>query len=214
MKKPNKGNNKRGVIMKKSFVLIVLGMVMLLVPAMASATTWNIDPEHSSIMFKVSHLGLVEVKGSFRKYQGAVTLDEGNIAKSSVTVAIEAASIDTGIEKRDEHLRTNDFFDVAKYPTINFISKKVAPAGKGKLKVTGDLTICGITKEVVLDVTGPGKELQDPWGNIRRGGSATTTINRKDFGLTYNKILDNGVMVIGNKVTINLETELIKAKDK
>ena len=102
---------------------------------------------------------------------------------------------------------------MAKHPTITFVSKKVTPAGKGKLKVTGDLTIYGVTKEVVLDVTGPTKELKDPWGNIRRGVSATTTINRTDFGLTYNKILDNGVMVIGNKVTINLEVELIKAKD-
>ena len=199
--------------MKNTFFGIVLAIVMLLAPVGASASTWNIDPEHSSIQFKVSHLGLVEVKGIFRKYQGTVTLDEKDIAKSSVNVTIEAASIDTGVEKRDEHLRTDDFFDVAKHPTITFVSKKVTPAGKGKLKVSGDLTICGVTKEVVLDVTGPTKELKDPWGNIRRGVSATTTINRTEFGLTYNKILDNGVMVIGNKVTISLEAELIKAKD-
>ena len=199
--------------MKNTFFGIVLAIVMLLAPVGASASTWNIDPEHSSIQFKVSHLGLVEVKGIFRKYQGTVTLDEKDIAKSSVNVTIEAASVDTGVEKRDEHLRTDDFFEVAKHPTITFVSKKVTPAGKGKLKVSGDLTICGVTKEVVLDVTGPTKELKDPWGNIRRGVSATTTINRTDFGLTYNKILDNGVMVIGNKVTISLEAELIKAKD-
>jgi polyisoprenoid-binding protein YceI len=161
----------------------------------------------------VSHLGLVEVKGIFRTYQGKVTLDEKDITKSSVNVTIEAASIDTGVTKRDEHLRTNDFFDVAKHPTLTFVSKKVASAGEGKLKVTGDLTIYGKTKEVVLDVTGPTKELKDPWGNIRRGVSATTTIDRMDFGITYNKILDNGVMVIGNKVTISLEAELIKAKE-
>jgi polyisoprenoid-binding protein YceI len=199
--------------MINTFFGIFLAIVMLLVPVGASALTWNIDPEHSSIQFKVSHLGLVEVKGIFRKYQGTVTLDEKDIAKSSVNVTIEAASIDTGVEKRDEHLRTADFFEVAKHPTITFISKKVTQAGKGKLKVSGDLTICGVTKEVVLDVTGPTKELKDPWGNIRRGVSATTTINRTEFGLTYNKILDNGVLVIGNKVTISLEAELIKAKD-
>ena len=199
--------------MKNTFFGIVLAIVMLVAPVGASASTWNIDPEHSSIQFKVSHLGLVDVKGIFRKYQGTVTLDEKEIAKSSVNVTIEAASIDTGVEKRDEHLRTADFFEVAKHPTITFISKKVSQAGKGKLKVSGDLTICGVTKEVVLDVTGPTKELKDPWGNIRRGVSATTTINRTDFGLTYNKILDKGVMVIGNKVTISLEAELIKAKD-
>ena len=199
--------------MKRTFTRILLVLVMLLVPAAASASTWNIDPDHSSIQFKVSHLGLVDVKGIFRKYQGTVTLDEKDIAKSSVNVTIEAASVDTGVEKRDEHLKTDDFFDVAKHPTITFVSKKVAPAGKGKLKVTGNLTIYGVTKEVVLDVTGPTKELKDPWGNIRRGLKATTTINRKDFGLTYNKILDNGIMAIGNKVTISLEVELIKAKD-
>jgi polyisoprenoid-binding protein YceI len=199
--------------MKNTFLGIVLAIVMLLAPVGASASTWNIDPEHSSMQFKVSHLGLVDVKGIFRKYQGTVTLDEKDIAKSSVNVTIEAASVDTGVEKRDEHLRTDDFFDVAKHPTITFISKKVTPAGKGRCKVSGDLTICGVTKEVVLDVTGPTKELKDPWGNIRRGVSATTTINRTEFGLTYNKILDNGILVIGKKVAISLEAELIKAKD-
>ena len=199
--------------MKNTFFGIVSAIVMLLAPVGASASTWNIDPEHSSIQFKVSHLGLVDVKGIFRKYQGTVTLDEKDIAKSSVNVTIETASVDTGVEKRDEHLRTDDFFDAAKHPTITFVSKKVTPAGKGKLKVYGDLTICGVTKAVVLDVTGPTKELKDPWGNIRRGVSATTTINRTEFGLTYNKILDNGILVIGNKVTISLEAELIKAKD-
>jgi polyisoprenoid-binding protein YceI len=185
----------------------------MLVPVGASASTWNIDPEHSNIQFKVRHLGLVDVKGIFRKYQVTVTLDEKDIAKSSVNVTIEAASVDTGVEKRDEHLRTNDFLDLAKHPTITFVSKKVTPAGRGKLKVNGNLTIYELTKEVVLDVTGPTKELKDPWGNIRRGLSATTTIKRTDFGLTYNKILDNGIMSIGNKVTISLEVELIKAKD-
>jgi polyisoprenoid-binding protein YceI len=199
--------------MKNLVVRMVLAMALLLAPAAASASTWNIDPDHSNIQFKVSHLGLVDVKGFFRKYQGTVTLDEKDLSKSSVNVTIEAVSIDTGVEKRDEHLRTDDFFDVAKHPTITFVSKKVTPAGKGKLKVTGDLTIYGVTKEVVLDVTGPSKELKDPWGNIRRGVSATTTINREDFGLTYNKVLDNGVLTIGNKVTISLEVELIKAKE-
>jgi polyisoprenoid-binding protein YceI len=199
--------------MKNVFLPVFLSLAILLAPTVASASVWNIDPEHSSIMFKVSHLGLVDVKGIFRTYQGTVTLDEKDITKSSVKVSIDAASVDTGVEKRDEHLRTSDFFDVVRHPGITFVSKKVARAGKGKLKVTGDLTIYGVTKEVVLDVTGPSKELKDPWGNIRRGVSATTTINRKDFGLTYNKILDNGVLVIGNKVTISLEAELIKAKE-
>jgi polyisoprenoid-binding protein YceI len=199
--------------MKRTLSRLGVILVLLLAPGVVWGSTWNIDPEHSSIMFKVSHLGLVDVKGIFRTYEGKVTLDEKDITKSAVTVKIEAASIDTGVAKRDEHLRTDDFFDAAKHPTITFVSKKVAPAGQGKLKVTGDLTMYGKTKEVVLDVTGPTKELKDPWGNIRRGVSATTTVDRTDFGITYNKILDNGVMVIGNKVTISLEAELIKAKE-
>jgi polyisoprenoid-binding protein YceI len=199
--------------MKKLFSLMALALLSLLAPAAASAAVWNIDQDHSSMQFKVSHMGLVDVKGIFRKYQGTVNLDEKNLTKSSVNITIEAASVDTGVEKRDEHLKTDDFFNVAKYPTITFTSKKVAPAGQGKFKVIGDLTIHGVTKEVVLHVTGPSKELKDPWGNLRRGASATTTIDRTDFGLTYNKILDKGVLVIGNKVTISLEVELIKAKD-
>jgi polyisoprenoid-binding protein YceI len=192
---------------------IVFAVMMVLAPVAASASTWNIDHDHSNLMFKVSHLGLAYVKGTFTKFQGSVNYDEKNPAKSSLNLTIDAASIHTGIEKRDEHLRSADFFDVAKYPNITFVSKKVTAAGKDKLKVTGDLTISGKTKEVVLDVTGPTKELKDPWGNIRRGLSATTTINRTDFGLTWNKILDNGIFTIGNKVTINLEVELLKAKD-
>ena len=161
-------------------------------------------------MFQVRHLGLVEVKGNFRKFAGTVNLDEDNLAKSSVNVTIDTASVDTGVAKRDEHLRSADFFDAAKYPTITFVSKKVTPAGHGKLKVTGDLTIHGITKEAVLNVTGPTKEVKDPKGNIRRGISATATINRPDYGLTYNSILENGGLAIGNKLTINVEAELVK----
>ncbi len=195
----------------KYSIRVLLAVIILLLPVTATAATWKIDPDHSNIMFQVRHLGLVEVKGIFRKFAGTVNLED-NIAKSSVNVTIDAASVDTGVEKRDEHLKTADFFDVAKYPTITFVSKKVTPAGQGKLKVTGDLTIHGITKEAVLNVTGPTKEVKDPKGNIRRGLSATTTINRPDYGLTYNSILENGGLAIGNKLTINVEAELVKEK--
>lgn len=198
--------------LKMKFVIpVMLALILVLVSGPATASVWKIDPEHSNIMFQVKHLGLAEVKGIFRKFEGTVNLED-NSAKSSVKVTIDAASIDTGVEKRDEHLRTADFFDVAKHPTITFVSKKVSPAGKGKLNVTGDLTIHGVTKEVVLQVTGPSKELKDPKGNIRRGLAATTTINRPDFGLTYNSVLENGVLAIGNRVTINVEAELVKEK--
>ncbi len=195
----------------KSSIRVLLAVIILLLPVMAAASTWKIDPEHSNIMFQVRHLGLVEVKGIFQKFSGTLNLED-NIAKSSVNVTIDAASVATGVEKRDEHLRTADFFDVAKYPTITFVSKKVTPAEHGKLKVTGDLTIHGITKEAVLNVTGPTKEVKDPKGNIRRGLSATTTINRPDYGLTYNSILESGGLAIGNKLTINIEAELVKEK--
>jgi polyisoprenoid-binding protein YceI len=195
----------------KYIIRVALAVIILLIPVTAIASPWKIDPDHSNIMFTVRHLGLADVKGIFRKFEGTVNLED-NIAKSSVKVTIDAASVDTGVEKRDEHLRTADFFDVTKYPTLTFVSKKVTPAGKGKLKITGDLTIHGVTKEVVLKVTGPTKELKDPKGNIRRGLSATTAINRPDFGLTYNSVLDNGVLAIGNQVTINIEAELVKEK--
>jgi polyisoprenoid-binding protein YceI len=195
----------------KSSIRVLLAVIILLLPVTAAAATWKIDPDHSNIMFQVRHLGLVEVKGIFQKFSGTLNLED-NIAKSSVNVTIDAASVATGVEKRDEHLRTADFFDVAKYPTITFVSKKVTPAEHGKLKVIGDLTIHGITKEAVLNVTGPTKEVKDPKGNIRRGISATATINRPDYGLTYNSILESGGLAIGNKLTINIEAELVKEK--
>jgi polyisoprenoid-binding protein YceI len=197
--------------MKSLVVWMMLAVTLLLAPASASASVWNLDPDHSNIQFKVSHLGLAYVKGTFTKFQATLTFDEKNPAKSSLNVTIDTASIHTGIEKRDEHLRSSDFFDVAKYPSITFVSRKVIPAGKGKLKVMGDLTICGTTKPVVLEVSGPTKALQDPWGKIRVGASATASLKREDFGLTWNKILPGGISVIGNQVTLNLELQFLQA---
>jgi polyisoprenoid-binding protein YceI len=192
----------------------IIMMVILLTPAAVSASTWNINPEHSSIQFQVSYMSLVKVKGSFDTFQGVVTLDEKDPDKSVVEVAIESASINTGVAKRDEHLRTDDFFDCPKYPAIRFVSKKVAPVGKQKFKVTGDLTMLGVTKEVVLQVDGPTPEMKDPWGNIRRGASARTRINRQDFGMTWNRVLDAGGVMIGKEVDVIMEVELIKADEK
>jgi polyisoprenoid-binding protein YceI len=201
--------------MKTFSVRLIMTLVLFLVlaSAVAAASTWNIDPEHSNIMFQVRHLGLVEVKGNFRKFTGIITLDENNIAKSAINLTIDAGSVDTGVAQRDEHLKSADFFDAAKHPTITFASTKVARAGKGGLRVSGDLTINGITKPVVLKVTGPTAVITDPKGNIRRGVSATTTVDRRDFGLTYNKILDRGVLAIGNTVTIHIEAELVKESE-
>lgn len=194
----------------KRLIAVFSTIIVLSLPALASATIWNIDPDHTNVGFKVRHLMVSNVKGSFEKHTGVVDINDKDITKSKVEVSIDTASINTNVQKRDEHLRSADFFDVAKYPTMTFVSKKVAKAGKNKLKITGDLTLHGITKQVVLNVEGPTAEIKDPSGNIRRGAVANTKINRKDFGLTWNKALETGGVVIGDEVAITLEIEMIK----
>jgi polyisoprenoid-binding protein YceI len=198
----------------KNIIRIITLIAALSLPALALATTWNIDPDHTNIGFKVRHLMVSNVKGSFDKHTGTVEINDKDITKSKVAITIDINSINTNVKKRDDDLRSANFFDVAKYPTMTFVSKKIVKAGKGKLKVTGDLTIHGVTKEVVLDVEGPSGESKDPMGNIRRGASATTKINRKDFGLTWNKALETGGVMVGDEVTIMLEVEMIKAPAK
>ncbi len=195
--------------MKRTIVSIST-IIALTLPAFAFASTWNIDPEHSNVEFKVRHLMVSNVKGHFDKYSGTVNIDDKDITKSKVEVNIDTNSINSNVQKRDEHLRSADFFDVAKYPAMTFVSKKVAKAGQDKLKVTGDLTLHGVTKEVVLDVAGPSKESKDPWGNLRKGATATTKINRKDFELAWNKALETGGVVVGDEVAITLEIEMIR----
>ena len=196
----------------KRLLASISTIIALSLPALASATTWNIDPDHSNVGFKVRHLMISNVKGNFEKHTGVVNINDKDITKSSVEVSIDTASINTNVQKRDEHLRSAEFFDVAKYPTMTFVSKKVAKAGKDRLKVTGDLTLHGITKQVVLDVEGPTVESKDPWGTIRRGATASTKINRKDFGLVWNKALETGGVAVGEEITISLEIEMIKGK--
>jgi polyisoprenoid-binding protein YceI len=194
----------------KRIIVSVSTILALTLPAFAIASTWNIDPDHSNVGFKVRHLMVSNVKGSFDKHTGTVDLNDKDITKSKVEVSIDTSSINTNVQKRDDHLRSADFFDVAKFPAMTFVSKKVARAGKDKLKVTGDLTLHGVTKEVVLDVEGPSQESKDPWGNFRRGATASTKINRKDFGLNWNKALETGGVVVGEEVTITLEIEMIR----
>jgi polyisoprenoid-binding protein YceI len=193
---------------------LLIATVLLTVPALAGASTWNIDADHSNIQFKVRHLMVSNVKGVFGKVQGTVDIDDKNITKSKVAVTIDTESINTGVVKRDEHLKSADFFDVAKFPTMTFVSTKVAKNGKDKLKVTGDLTLHGVTRSVQLDVEGPSADSKDPWGKTRRGASASTKINRKDFGLVWNKALETGGVVVGDEITINLEVEMIKDQAK
>jgi len=194
----------------KRIIISISTIVALALPAFAFASTWTIDPDHSNVGFKVRHLMVSNVKGNFNKFVGTVEINDKDVARSKVDVTIDTASINTNVQKRDEHLRSPDFFDVAKYPVMTFVSHKVAQAGKDRLKVSGDLTLHGITKAVVLDVEGPSAESKDPWGNIRRGATATTTINRKDFGLVWNKALETGGVAVGEEVTISLEIEMIR----
>jgi len=198
----------------KRIIASISTVILLAIPVIASATIWNIDPDHSNVGFKVRHLMVSNVKGSFEKFTGTIDINDKDITKSKVEVTIDTASINTNVQKRDEHLRSADFFDVAKYPTMTFVSKKVAKAGKDSLKVTGDLTLHGVTREVVLDVEPLAMESKDPWGNLRRGTTATTKINRKDFGLVWNKALETGGVAVGEEVLITLEIEMIKAKPK
>ena len=194
--------------MKRIVALII--SVALLAPLSALASTWVIDPDHTTAQFKVKHLMISNVKGAFEKVSGTLNLDDQDITKSRVDVVIGIASINTNIKKRDDHLRSPDFFDAAKFPTMTFVSTKVEKAGENRLKVTGNLTIKGITRAVVLDVDGLTPEIKDPWGNGRRGASATTTINRKEFGVLWNKSMDNGGVVVAEEVGIQLEVEFVK----
>ncbi|PLX92078.1 MAG: protein yceI precursor [Desulfuromonas sp.] len=193
----------------KRLTALLIALIFTAIPALATASTWVIDPDHSHIGFKIRHMMVSNVRGGFGTFSGNVEFDEKNITRSTTKVTIETASIDTGVEKRDAHLRSADFFDVATYPTMTFTSKKVAKASGG-IKVTGDLTLHGVTREVVLNVEGPTGEFKDPWGNTRRGATATTTINRKDFGLNWNAMIESGGILVGEEVTIILEVELIK----
>ena len=198
----------------KRFIASISTTIVLAIPLIASAATWNIDPDHSNVGFKVRHLMVSNVKGNFQKHTGIVDINDKDITKSRVEVSIDTNSINTNVQKRDEHLRSAEFFDVAKFPTMTFVSKKVVKADKDMLKVTGDLTLHGVTREVVLDVEPLSKESKDPWGNLRRGTTASTKINRKDFGLVWNKALETGGVVVGEEVFITLEIEMIKAPQK
>ena len=179
--------------------------------ALAQTSTWNIDPAHSTAQFTVRPLAISNVTGNFTKVTGSVVLNEKDITQSQVSAGIDVSSVDTRVEARNKDLKSPNFFDVEKYPTIEFKSKRIVSGG-GKLQVIGDLTIHGTTREVTLDVDGPTPELADPWGNSRRGISATTTINRKDFNLMYNSLLKTGEAVVGDNVKIQIDAEMVKKK--
>jgi len=190
--------------------LLALALFLAL-SAAAQTSTWTIDPKHSTAQFTVRHLAISNVSGNFTNVTGTIDLNEKDITQSQVSAVIDVSSVDTRVSDRDKDLRSPNFFDVEKYPTIEFKSKRIVNSG-GKLQVIGDLTMHGTTREVTLDVDGPTPELNDPWGNVRRGFSASTTLNRKDFGLTYNHALKTGEAVVGDNVKIQIDLELIKKK--
>jgi polyisoprenoid-binding protein YceI len=185
----------------------------LSLPAAAANSNWQIDPQHSSAQFSVRHMAISTVRGAFNKVTGTIALDDKDITKSTVDVTIDVTTIDTHEPGRDNDLRSDKFFDVAHYPTMTFKSKKVEQLAPGKLKVTGDLTIRGTTKEVVLDVDGPTAPIKDPWGFQRSAATATTKVNRQDFGVKWNATLDNGGVVVSDDVSITIDVEMVK-KDR
>jgi len=187
--------------------IVVVGM-----PALAAASAWQIDPAHTSAQFAVRHLMVSTVRGTLGKVTGTANIDESDLTKSSVEASIDVNGIDTREPKRDAHLKSPEFFDAAKYPAITFKSKKVAAVSDSKFQVTGDLTIHGVTKEVVLEVVGSPKPFSDPMGNVKLGGSATTKVNRKDFGVEWNKSMDGGGVVVGDTVDVTIDVELIRQK--
>jgi polyisoprenoid-binding protein YceI len=183
----------------------------LFVVASAGAETWTLDPAHTSVQFGVRHLMVSTVRGEFGKVSGTVEGDMANAPKAVVNASVDAASIDTRNQKRDDHLRSPDFFDVAKFPTLTFKSKAIEKTGDGHYKVTGDLTMHGVTKEVVLDVDSVTPPIKDPWGNTRAGAHATAKVNRTDFGLTWNKAIEGGGVVVGDEVAITVDAEATRA---
>jgi polyisoprenoid-binding protein YceI len=173
--------------------------------------TYKIDPAHSSAQFVVRHMMISNVRGGFSGVQGAIEYDPERPAETSIDVVIDAGKISTLDEQRDAHLRSADFLHVEQHPTITFKSKKMAKVGDGEWKISGDLTIHGVTKEVVLNAEGPTPEGKDPFGNVRIGASAWTKIKRSDFGLTWNAALETGGILVGDDLKIELEVSAIKA---
>ena len=200
-------------MLKRARRIAVLSTIALVasLSALAQTSTWNIDPAHSTAQFTVRHLGISNVTGSFTKVTGTVVLNDRDITQSEVSATIDVNSVDTRVEARDKDLKSPHFFEIEKYPTIEFKSKKIVSSG-AKLQVIGDLTIHGTTRDVTLDVDGPTPELADPWGNLRRGISATTTINRKDFNLLYNNLVKTGEAVVGDTVKIQIDAEMVRKK--
>ncbi|AKU90690.1 YceI family protein [Vulgatibacter incomptus] len=188
----------------------VLAAAAMSLPALAMAADYQIDTSHSNASFKVRHMMVSTVQGEFGKLTGTASYDPKNPEKIAIDAVIDATTINTREPKRDAHLKSPDFFDVEKHPTLTFKSKSAKAKGPGKLEVTGDLTMHGVTKPVTFLVEGLDQEVTDPWGGSRLGGTATTKINRKDFGLNWNKALEAGGVMVSDEVSITVDVELVK----
>jgi polyisoprenoid-binding protein YceI len=186
-----------------------VALTTLLLATAAWAQDWEVDSAHSAAQFSVRHLMVSTVRGHFGKLTGTVRYDPAKPAATSLQAEVDVSTIDTRVEKRDAHLKSPDFFDVEKYPTITFKSTKVEPAGEGALKVTGDMTMKGVTKPVVFNVEGLTPPMKDRAG-FRMGATATAKINRQDFGMTWNRAIEAGGVSVGNEVTITIDVELIQ----
>jgi len=209
--------NEEAVSMKglKGITLtLVFALALLMIhsgDSRAEAIVYDIDPDHSQVIFKVKHLGISTVTGRFDLFAGSYAFDEADMASSKVEMDIVASSINTNKKKRDDHLKSNEFLDIEKYPSITFKSKEVKKSSGGDFQIVGDLTIHGVTKEVTLDADYEGS-VTDPWGNDRSAFTASTEINRKDFGMEWNKALEAGGFLVGDEVIITIEIEGIKKK--
>jgi polyisoprenoid-binding protein YceI len=201
----------RNMFGKRMGWILVAGMSAAMTAGIAAAqtTTWKIDPAHSEADFAVKHMGISTVHGHFGNVSGTLMLDGSDITKSSVNASVDTTTVDTGVAQRDGHLKSPDFFDVAKFPTMTFVSKQFKKVD-GKLQVIGDLTMHGVTKSVTLDVDGPSKEQLDPYGKTRIAASMTTSIHRQDFGLVWQGTLKSGDVVVGDDVKVELNVEFTR----
>lgn len=199
---------------RNALLTSLAGGLVLALPAFAGSNDWKFDPTHSRAGFEVKHMMISTVRGDFSKVSGTAQYDGKNISSIKVDATIDANSINTGNEDRDKHLRNKDFFDTEKFSEIKFVSKSAKAAGKGRFKLLGDLTMHGVTKPVTLDVEGPSAKINDKHGNWKVGASATAKVNRKDFGLTYGGLMDNGGAMVGDEVKIVLDIELAQPAEK
>ncbi len=195
-------------IMKKMITYIIAAFALLTTSVFAQ--TWNVDPAHTSADFSIQHMAISRVTGSFSQVTGQLIFDKTGKQPESVNISIDVASINTGVDQRDEHLKSPDFFDVKTYPTMTYTSDKIISQGEGRYKVEGTLTLHGVSKPVTLAVEGLVNNEKDPWGNTRKGAHVTAELNRKDFGIVYNAVLESGNLMIDETVDIVINLEFIK----